>query len=487
LTKAQAERLAKEAQFKQIKERGPNAPLIVNHPLIAELRKELVAQQAIVSAMQKEFRSGHPKLQAERAKLAEIQGRLQAEIQRLQESVKADFQAAERTEKLLQERFAAQKEEMARLQKNLTNYQILKRDAQTNEQLYQALLSRVKEANIASTMVPSNVAVIDPSELPSKPYKPKKLRDLALAGLVGLIFSLSLALIVERLDDTVKTTDDLERTCNLPSLGMVPLLGTNRGFPWNRLGKSDSSPVESYPLLKRPGQAITEPHLVVYKLPQHPGTEAIRHIQTSIMLSRPGQPPSVILITSPNPEEGKSMIASNLALSFALKGHPTLIMDCDLRKPRVHRIFELDAQPGLTNYLTGNATLTEILRSTSIPNLTVIPAGPPAPNPGNLLDSETFKGLLDHLRREFRHIIVDTPPVLGFTDARIISAMVDGILLVTRYLATHKSAAKRAQQLFSQIHAPVMGAVLNAVVFSRFGYESYHYYHYRYYSKKDAD
>ena len=187
LTKAQAEKMAKEAQYQQIKANGPDAPLIVNNPLVAGLRQQLVAEQAKVSAMQKVFRGDHPDLQAERANLAELGTRLQGEVHRLQESVKADYEAANRTENLLNDSFTAQKGQMVKLQDNLADFQILKRDAQTNEQLYQALLARVKEANIAGTMVPSNIAVIDPGRLPNKPFKPKTMHDLALAAVLGLI------------------------------------------------------------------------------------------------------------------------------------------------------------------------------------------------------------------------------------------------------------------------------------------------------------
>ncbi len=195
VTKAQAEKMAKEAQYRQIKEKGPNAPLIVNNPLVAQLRQQLVVQQAKVSSLHKVFLPGHPDMQAEQANLGELQGRLNAEVQRLQESVRADYEAADRTEKLLNDSLAGQKDQVAKLQDNLTDYQILKRDAQTNEQLYQALLARVKEANIAGTMVPSNVAVIDPGTLPVKPFKPKTARNLALAAFLGLTLGVGLALV----------------------------------------------------------------------------------------------------------------------------------------------------------------------------------------------------------------------------------------------------------------------------------------------------
>ena len=189
------------------------------------------------------------------------------------------------------------------------------------------------------------------------------------------------------------------------------------------------------------------------------------------------------MVTSPNPSEGKSMVANNLALGFALNGRSTIIMDCDLRKPRVHRIYELDPQPGLTNYLTGTASLEEIKRETTIPNLTVIPAGPISPSPANLLNSKPFKDLLAELRQQYNHIIIDTPPILGFSDARIISVLVDGTLLVNKFNFTHKDAARLAVQLLNQINAPIMGGVINAVKASGGKYGHYHYHSYKYYSK----
>ncbi len=483
LTKAQAEKMAKEAQFKQIKEIGPDAPLIVNNHLIATLREQLVSQEAKVSAMKKVYRGEHPQLLAEQANLTELRGRLQAEVKRLQESVQADYEAANRTEKLLNESFADQKKQMAKLQDNLTDFQILKRDAQTNEQLYQALLARVKEASIAGTMVPANVEVIDPGLLPDKPFLPKTRRDLALAAILGLTLGAGLAFLLESLDDSIQSVDDLERICNLPSLGMLPSLGSNGKMLPGHRQKLEENVWRYLPRLWRRGQALVDGEdraLIVFKQPRSPFSEAIRHIHTAIMLSASGRPPAAIMVTSPNPSEGKSMVASNLALTFALGGQQTLVIDCDLRKPWIHQIFQLDLQPGLSNYLTGSATLEEILRPASVPNLSVISAGPPPPNPGNLLNSQEFKDLLAQLRQRFAHIIIDTTPILAFSDALIISVLTDGVLLVTRYNCTHKSHGRLAHQRLSQVRAPLMGAVLNCV--DSHG-QAYGGYNYKYYSK----
>ncbi|MCX5893290.1 MAG: polysaccharide biosynthesis tyrosine autokinase [Deltaproteobacteria bacterium] len=331
------------------------------------------------------------------------------------------------------------------------------------------------------------MAVIDPGRLPNKPFKPKTRRDLGLAAVLGLTLGVGLALLLEHLDDSIKSLDDLERACNLPSLGVLPLLGSNGRITLRLGGKSKASGGRRYPpRLQRAGQTAADAadlDLMVYKHPQAQISEAIGHIYSSIMLSASGRPPCAIMVTSPNPSEGKSMVVSNLAQSYALNDRQVVLIDCDLRKPRLHKVYQLHNQPGLSNYLTGNATLEEILRDTSIPNLTIITGGSRPPSPANLLNSEIFKELLAQLRQQFRHIIIDTPPVLGFADARFVSALVDGVLLVTRCHSTHKSAGRLAHHLLGQ--APLLGAVLNSVDAHGRGYGNYYYYsnHYKYYSK----
>ncbi|MGD0216774.1 MAG: polysaccharide biosynthesis tyrosine autokinase [Desulfobaccales bacterium] len=467
LTRAQAEKMAKEAQFKQIQEEGPDAPLIVNNGLIASLRAQVVDQEAKISAMKKVYRSQYPEMLAEQANLTELRGRLQAEVKRIQDSIKADYEASTRTEKLLNDSLTDQKGQMAKMQDNLTDFQILKRDAQTSEQFYQALLARVKEVSMAGTMVPANVVVIDPATLPTAPFLPNTRKNLTTGAILGLALGVGLAFLLEKLNDSIQSVDDLERTCNLPSLGMVPLLGSNgRMLPYH-LEKSEGTGVRRYlPRLRRHDQAFTGAEngdLIVFKDPKSPVSEAIRHVYTAIMLSASGRPPAAIMVTSANPGEGKTLVASNLALAFALDGQQTLLMDCDLRKPRVHKIFRQNLQPGLSNYLTGSATLEEILRPTSVPNLSILTSGALPPSPSILVNSQEFKDLLLQLRQRFKHIIIDTPPMLAFSEGLIISVLTDGVLLVTRYNCTQKSSGRLAHLRLTQIRAPLLGAVLNCV------------------------
>jgi succinoglycan biosynthesis transport protein ExoP len=484
LTKAQAEKMAKEAQYTEIKAHGSNSPLIVNNSLVRDLRKEMVAQQAKVSSMKKVFREGHPELQMEMANLAEVRGRLNAEVQRTAESVKADYEAASRTEKLLNDSFTAQKGEMIKLQDNLSDYQILKRDAQTSEQLYQALLSRVKGANIAATMVPSNVAVIDPGLLPNKPFKPKTLRDLSLAVILGLTLGGGLAFLLEHLDDSIKSMDDVEQAFHLPSLGILPKF-PNPGWlsPSRRENSTGLSAKYSLPRLYNDKHNLeADRSLVVFQEPYSQASEAILQIFSSLLFSSSGRPPHSLMITSPNPGEGKTVLATNLAQAYALNQRYVVLIDGDLRNPKIHQTFELEPQPGLSDYLTGSATLDKVIYSTAIPNLTIIPAGTYPPNPGNLLNSATFKNLLTTLRQQYPHIIIDLPPVLGFADARFVSSLVDGVLLVAKYRFTPKIAGRLAKQLLSQ--APVLGVVLNSVDASGQTYYDFYKYYSKYYDQR---
>ncbi|MDI6854549.1 MAG: polysaccharide biosynthesis tyrosine autokinase [Deltaproteobacteria bacterium] len=484
LTKAQSERMAKEAQYRQIEEKGPEVPLITNNPLILALRQELVSQTAKTASLKRIYLPGHPEMQAETAKLHELQGRLNNEVKRIQEAVKADYEAAKRTEALLSEAFKEQKDRMANLQKDLVEYKILKRDAQTTEQLYQALLARMKETTVASTMVASNVAVIDPADVPVEPYFPRKGLFLGLSGIIGLCLGLGAAFLAEYLDDSLKTTEEVERVCRLPSLGLVPQLSEETGA---RNGRSHlyAHKLQTYLPFGRNQSQVAEGNgdgvdLAVLNEPTSIISEAIRQVRTSIMLSAVNGPPQSIIVTSPNPQEGKSTIASNLAVSLALDGRKVVLLDCDLRKPRLHRVFEMPPQPGMSTFLTGNNEWEEIIRPTKAPNLWFVPAGPVPPNPFELLNSEAFKALMDELRREFQHVIVDTPPALGFADARVISKLMDGVLLIMKQNSTPREAGRLTCQLFSQIQAPLLGIILNQVN-GHFSSRYELYYHPKYY------
>jgi capsular exopolysaccharide synthesis family protein len=461
LTKAQAERTLKEAQYRQIQEKGLDAPLIINNGLVQKLREDTINQEAKVSSINKIYDKNYPQLQAEEARLKDLRLRLNHELQRMRSGIESDYEAALRAENLLREAMESQKGKVVDLQNNLVQHHILKRDMLTNEQLYQALLARMKEASVASTMVTSNVAVIAPGELPLVPYLPKKKLNLALATVIGLLGGIGMAFLMEYLDDSLKTTEEVERVCRIPSLGMLPFLSPN----------GQGTPEEEEKSLE----------LATVNQPRSMLAEAVFHIRTAVMLSISGGPPKIIIVTSPNPSEGKTTLSANLASSLAITGKKVVLIDGDLRKPSIHQIFQQPGQPGLSNFLTGSASLSEVLRPTLVPELFFIPAGAIPPNPVQLVTSEAFKELLESLEQDFHHVIVDTPPLIGFTDARAISSLAEGVLLVGKHLSTSRAAMRLAVQLLAQVRAPILGAVMNMARRDKIGYGGYYGY-YKYYS-----
>lgn len=468
LTKAESERMLKEAQYRQIKEKGVDAPLILNNPVAVGLRQEVANQEAKVASMKQIFLPDHPQMQAEQAKLRGLRGRLQSEVQRVRKSVRSDYEAAQRAENLLRQALKDQKDQVASLQQQAVQYKILKRDVETNEELYKGLLSRMKEASVAATIVPTNVQVIDPAELPLSPYRPRKMLNLALAAVIGLFGGIGLAFLVEYLDDSIKTTEELERVSQLPVLGLVPLLTAN--------GQREA-------LLE-----ADTPGLITYRQPKSGMSEAIRHLRTSILLSASGGPPAVILITSPNPKEGKTTLAVNLATSLALQERQVLLVDADLRKPQIHRIFHQASQPGVSNLVAGGATPEQIIHPTEVPNLFVVLAGAIPPSPTELLASENFKDYLNHLRQHFHHVILDSPPILGFADGLILSSLADGVLLVVKHQYTPREAGRLARELLSKVQARIIGTVMNQMASGKHGYGYYYYYqkYYKhYYARQD--
>jgi polysaccharide biosynthesis transport protein len=462
LTAAQTDKANKEAQYRQIKEEGADAPLITNHALIQQLRQQLIALEAQVSGDNKIFGTNFPEYKAQTTKLRELRQRLNKEIRRMEASIKADYEAACRAESLLQKEFDLQKAKVIDLQNSLVQHHILKRDLQTNQTLYEGLLARMKEASVASTMVASNVSVITPAEPPYKPWVPRPPLLLGLALVIGSIGGVGTAFFVEYLDSSIKTTEELEKVCHIPALGVVPLISDN------------------------PKQVAEDEQvslgLISYNQPTSMLSEAIFHIRAAIMLSVSEAAPQTIMITSADPDEGKSTTALNLAAVMAGPERKCLIMDCDLRKPSLHRTYSVTLQPGLTNYLTGNARLEEIIRPTGVPNLYFVPAGPTPPNPNELFNSMAFKNLLNHLRQEFQHIIIDSPPIIGFADGRSIAANIDGVLFIVKHHSTTREAGRLAVQLLSQSHCRILGGILTMARKDRLGYGGYHKY-YQYYNK----
>ncbi|RJR46507.1 MAG: polysaccharide biosynthesis tyrosine autokinase [Deltaproteobacteria bacterium] len=491
LTAAQADKANKEAQYKQIKEQGADAPLITNHPLVTALRQSLIDLEGQVSGQSKIFGPNFPEQASISARMREVRQRLNQEVRRLEASIKADYEAATKSEALLQKEFDLQRSKMVDLQNDLVHHHVLKRDLQTNQTLYEGLLARMKEASVASTMVASNVSVITPALDPYEPWLPKYLLFTVLAVVLGSMFGMGTSFFVEYMDDSIKTMEEMEKICHISSLGVIPMMKED-SWKLPMVGRESRMLTGPGADTQGPAEAPSPVELLSYNNPMSMLGEAIQHIRTSLLLSTSEAPPKVIVITSGNPGEGKTTVSVNLAAALAGPDRRCVILDCDLRKARVHQVFRQPVQPGLTNYLTGASALEDVLRTTSVPNLYFLPAGPTPPNPNELFSSSAFTNLINHLRGEFDHIILDSPPIIGFADGRTISTIADGVLLVIRHHFTTREAGQLAMQLLSQNNARILGGILTMTKKERMGYGGYYGYFKNYhkyyggYNKQDT-
>jgi capsular exopolysaccharide synthesis family protein len=474
LSKAESERMVKEALYKQTKDKQyvESLPSLLENKLAGDLKQTYIQLETQYTKLSETYKPDHPEMVRLKKQMVLIQKHndteTQKEVQRIIETARVDYESSLRKESLIRTAFEQQYVKAVKMKEKAIRYNILKRESDTNKELYKSLLLRMKETGVSAAMTASNIQVIDQAEVPGSPYTPNKQRNLLLAAVVGLFLGVGLAFFFEYLDNTVKTPEDVEQLIRLPSFGMIPEMSTERK---RRMDNENSYPVE----------------LITFGHPKSMLSEAYRNIRTSVLLSFSEKPPKRIVITSPNPSEGKTTTAINTAIALAQTGAQVLIIDADLRHPRVHKIFPEANGAGLSNFLSGNAALESTIKKTEIPNLYYLPAGPIPPNPSELIGANLFKSMMESLAEKFDHIIVDSPPALGFSDAIILSASMDGVILVVAGGKTPREILQRAKEVLNQVNAKILGVVINRVDMHRsgYGYYYYRYPHYYYSGKKE--
>ena len=469
LTEAQADRVRKEAMYQLVRSGNVDAIPAARDAIQDVLKTQVETRARYIDALN-QYGPNYPKVLRLQAQVKEIEQMVEREKANVANRVEAEYRAARQRELLLSQALDKQKIEANQMAEKLVQYNILKREAEANKQLYEGLLQKLKEAGISAGLRSSNIRVVDPAMIPSTPSRPQKTRNIMLAFLVGLVGGVGLALLREYLDNTVKTPDDVEALARLPSLAVVPAYVTLNGR--GRVPK----------LLKSPSEdgAEVRVELVSHSMPQSQISEAFRALRTSLLLSQAEHPPQVILLTSALPREGKTTVAVNLAVTLAQLGDRTLLIDADLRKPGIGRALSLadGKYAGLTSYLAGVSSLELVtVPHPIITNLAAIPTGPIPPNPADLLSSRRLSEALAALRQEYKFIVIDSPPVMAATDPVILSVLVDGVLLVVRSGQTPKDAFTRARDQLAAVRCRFLGVVLNAVDSSSPDY----YYSYRYY------
>jgi capsular exopolysaccharide synthesis family protein len=445
-------------------------PEIQSSDRIAKLREKISALKEQRDALLVVYTPEWPGVKKIDAQLKPLEADLDKAPIEVVASMKSRYEAARSREKMLQQSY----DQQHGITSQATRYQIemvaMSQQLEAEKQDLNTLAQKQKELDITKSDRPNEVSISTPSRLPKDAIGPARLRNIILAFFVSLIAGIGLAFLLDFLDDTVKSIDDVDRYIHLPALALIPASRSDRP----RLRGVAPATVGTG------GQTTA---LAMVDDVRSPIAESYRHLRTSLLLSSAGQPPKTILITSSQPSEGKTTTAINTAFMLAQTGADVLIIDCDLRRPRLHANFDLSNSAGLTNLLSGESDLDGLIQTyDKQPNLKVLTSGPVPPNPAELLGSDEMRKLLGLLSGRFAHIIIDSPPAISFTDASVLSTMVDGVVLVVHGGRSSRAVVRRAKQQLIDVGAHIFGVVLNNVKLETQDYYYAGYYSNYYYS-----
>jgi len=414
----------------------------------------------------------HPDVKAAQGEVDAARDALLAEVRNIQAAVDSDLSILKRQEGGLAGLFAEAQKRAFDLNLLEIEYNRLRRSKENNERLYSLVLERAKESDLARMLRVNNIRIVDPPMRPGGPVRPQIPLNIGTGLFVGILLGIAAATGRAMLDRSVKTPDDLEREIGLSFLGLLPEIGDKAQLRGVYGGKK--------PKRRLGGAALNEinTELIVHNFPMSGIAEASRTIRTNLLFMSPDQPFRRLLITSASPSEGKTTVACCIAIAMAQAGQKVALIDCDLRRPRVHRIFHKSSSVGLTTALL-EEDISEAIIETEVPNLSIIPAGPIPPNPAELFHSERFRAFLEQVEERFDRVIIDSPPVVAVTDAAVLSTLVDGVILVVRAFKTPKDLARHAIRALLDVGANITGTVLNSVNLNRSEYKYSHYYYYR--------
>ncbi len=474
LNKIQAQLDAMEAKRKQVLDiRASKLPLdaidqVIGNKLIQQLKESYFALKEKQAELASKYLPGHPKYKAIEHKLQVTRNSIDREIDKVLSAMESDYKAKLREEKSAKRRLAQAKAEALEINKKAIQYGRLKREAITAEQLYQLVVKREQETALSSREETNNVYKLDAAILPEIPVYPRVKLNILLAAIVGLLGGIGLAFFLEYLDNTFKGQDDIERVLNIPFLGVIPSI------------KLDNSMDDSNELSLRDNYLISHPKSTV--------AESCRTVRTNILFMSPENPARKLLITSPSPQEGKSTVCMNLGITMAQSGSKVVMLDTDMRRPRLHKSFGIKSGLGLTAAILGESELENVIFPSEVPGLDIIPCGPIPPNPTELFHTARFKNIIETLSGKYDRVIFDSPPVLVVADPLILSSMLDGVVLVVKSGSTSSDMARRAVRQLKDVNARILGAVINDLDLT---HRDYGYYYYRqygsYYSEKERD
>lgn len=452
LAAAQQQRIEAEAKYRRSQTTPADAlPEVLLSSIVGQLknrRTELLGQYQEKLQI---FKPGYPAMEQLKGQIEEIDRQLAGEIGRIKNAVRSEFEAARSAESMLGLRLAELKAQLLDLQGRSIQYNIIKREVDTNRELYDGLLQRYKEIGVAGGITANNISVVDRARAPASRFSPNLGRSLLLGLFAGLAAGIFLALLFEHLDDTIKSPEDVEQKFGLAILGLIPRL--QRGSPLEAL-----------------------------KDPRSPFSESYRSVRTALQFSTEAGVPRTLFVTSSAPGEGKSTTALTLALHFAQLGKRVLLIDADLRNPTLHQALRVPNAAGLSNYLSGASRPLKFLHPTQVKNLACLCSGPLPPNPAELLAGPRLVTLLRLAAASFDQVIIDGPPMLGIADAAILSNLAGGTVLVIEAGSTRLGHARGVLKRLNAARARVLGVVLTKLDPRHggavYGYGGYNYYAY---------
>jgi polysaccharide biosynthesis transport protein len=479
LSAAEGDRIIKEAKYRIAMSENPE--LIANiapESVLGALYKSRAEIRSDYAQLAAKYGASYPRVVQLQSQLNEVDASIAQEIKKVGDTVRADYQASLKSEQMLQETLDKQKGEAYKLNEDAMQYAILRRDVESSRDLYEGLLKKLKEAGILAGLKSSNINIVDQASVPVEPVEPNLPLNIALGVLGGLLGGVALAFIVENVDNSIRTPQDVETYCSLPSLGVIPTVALNGKNGHKAL--DEASPKQ----LRLP---------VTMEQRNSGSAEAFRALRTSLLLSSPGAPPQVILVTSAMMQEGKSFTALNLATVLAQTGQNVLLVDSDMRRPAVHRYLGLSMNRGLSACLAGTAQPSEIVIDIeNVPGLHVVPAGHMPPYPSEMLASDAMPQLVQRWRGEYRYIVIDTPPVLAVTDAVVCARIADVVVLIARSEQTGRQSLLRTRDVLKKVRANIAGVVVNDLSFNSIEYRQYygHYgseYSYYYHNNENGN
>lgn len=467
-SKAQGEMFAREGLYSLVqKGKVEDLPGVLNNGLIQGLEEKLADLQSQYSEITSFVKPNYPKAREVQRQINGLQRQINKQKMAVIQNIVDNYNSARHNVDYLSKAIDQQRALMNEMQRKTVHYNILKRTVDSDRELYQGMLQRMKEAQVSAGLNASNIRIVDAAIVPKGPVKPRIALNLALGLILGLGFGVGLAFFQEYLDKTLKTSDDVERLLRLPSLGILPKFALN-GHDHHDSLKDGDNEGKLIPLGTN-GNGHHAP--AIQTAPET--TEAFRSLRTSILLSA-SPVPKLLLITSALPSEGKTTTALNLGATLASLNTNVVVVDCDMRRPAVHRSAGVENRPGFVQCLTGHEQLkAALLPVPGVPNLSVIPCGPIPPNPAEILSSHMTGELLRKLREQFEFVLVDSPPILSVADSRVLATLTDAAILVTRAHSTPYDVVRRARSLLYGANSRILGVALNDVDLHRDGYYGY--------------